>query len=587
MELGPLSAIASQPGVTDIAVTCDGTVWADCGQGMQEVCLLRRCFPSAQSIREFAARLCSQLGRRLDDACPIADASTVDGLRVHAVIAPLVPQGAAISIRLPDAVSPDLESLARNGMFPAEWLPLLAGLVSRKASVLVTGGTGAGKTTMLKAMLMRCPPNERIVTVEEVRELGMIQHANHVSLVTREANTEGAGGIGLSELICATLRMRPDRVVVGECRGGEVVDLLRALNSGHRGGMTTLHANQVEAVPARLVSLGLLAGLEPRATAALAEDAFDVVLHVERIAGRRRIAQVGRLEAVEGRLHGRLLAAWGWPYGPCRPTLGWIHEPMERMMRDACGWEYCAAWLASMAVWLWLNRNAEWAGLRRLQRVLVRFGLRSADDSGGADGDGTCNDESDGHGRTVRNDGGNRDASPRMPTIGAAACVAALRASVRSGATLVQAFEELQGAPFAVPELTRFRIDMAVRSRCSLQEQHKHVNQLGVELHAACTLSLQLGCEMSRCLEAVAASLKRRRLLDDLRANAFAMPQATVKLLMALPLLTVMLGECMGAHPLRFLVEDVKGWMCLWLRRCCYAVGWYWIRRLMRQEHVR
>lgn len=310
MELGPLSAIASQPGVTDIAVTCDGTVWADCGQGMQEVCLLRRCFPSAQSIREFAARLCSQLGRRLDDACPIADASTVDGLRVHAVIAPLVPQGAAISIRLPDAVSPDLESLARNGMFPAEWLPLLAGLVSRKASVLVTGGTGAGKTTMLKAMLMRCPPSERIVTVEEVRELGMIQHANHVSLVTREANTEGAGGIGLSELICATLRMRPDRVVVGECRGGEVVDLLRALNSGHRGGMTTLHANQVEAVPARLVSLGLLAGLEPRATAALAEDAFDVVLHVERIAGRRRIAQVGRLEAVEGRLHGRLLAAW-------------------------------------------------------------------------------------------------------------------------------------------------------------------------------------------------------------------------------------------------------------------------------------
>ena len=256
-------------------------------------------------------------------------------------------------------------------------------------------------------------------------------------------------------------------------------------------------------------------------------------------------------------------------------------------MRDACGWEYCAAWLASMAVWLWLNRNAEWAGLRRLQRVLVRFGLRSADDSGGADGDGTCDDESDGHGRTVRNDGENRDASPRMPTIGAAACVAALRASVRSGATLVQAFEELQGAPFAVPELTRFRIDMAVQSRCSLQEQHKHVDQLGAELHAACTLSLQLGCEMSRCLEAVAASLKRRRLLDDLRASAFAMPQATVKLLMALPLLTVMLGECMGAHPLRFLVEDVKGWMCLGFAGCCYAVGWYWIRRLMRQEHVR
>ena len=153
MELGPLSAIASQPGVTDIAVTCDGTVWADCGQGMQEVCLLRRCFPSAQSIREFAARLCSQLGRRLDDACPIADASTVDGLRVHAVIAPLVPQGAAISIRLPDAVSPDLESLARNGMFPAEWLPLLAGLLLPIASSAWVYGVAA---VLLAAMAIAC-----------------------------------------------------------------------------------------------------------------------------------------------------------------------------------------------------------------------------------------------------------------------------------------------------------------------------------------------------------------------------------------------------------------------------------------------
>ena len=309
MELGPLSAIASQPGVTDIAVTCDGTVWADRGQGMQ-VYPLATCFPSAQSIRDFAVRLCSQLGRRLDDACPIADASTVDGLRVHAVISPLVPQGAAISIRLPDAISPDLESLVRNGMFPAQWLPLLSGLVRNKASVLVTGGTGAGKTTLLKAMLMLCPPNERIITVEEVRELGMIRHANHVSLVTREANVEGIGAIGLPALISATLRMRPDRVVVGECRGGEIVDLLRALNSGHRGGMTTLHANQVEAIPARLVSLGLLAGLDPRATAALAEDAFDVVLHVERAAGRRLISQIGRLEAMGGSLQGRLLASW-------------------------------------------------------------------------------------------------------------------------------------------------------------------------------------------------------------------------------------------------------------------------------------
>lgn len=299
MELGPLSDIASEPGVTDIAVTCDGTVWVDRGQGMRPHAL-RVPFSSPQAIRDFAVRLCSQLGRRLDDACPIADASTVEGVRVHAVIAPLVPQGAAISIRLPDVVAPSLESLAENGMFPSGWMPLLEGFVERRASVLVTGGTGAGKTTLLKAMLMRCAPGERVITVEEVRELGMLNHANHVSLVTRGANMEGKGAIGLSQLICATLRMRPDRIVVGECRGGEIVDLLRALNSGHRGGMTTLHANQVTAVPSRLVALGLLSGLNPQATVALAQDAFDVVLHVGRVGGRRRITQIGRLEFAEG-----------------------------------------------------------------------------------------------------------------------------------------------------------------------------------------------------------------------------------------------------------------------------------------------
>ena len=163
MELGPLSDIASEPGVTDIAVTCDGTVWVDRGQGMRPH-TLRVPFSGPQAIRDFAVRLCSQLGRRLDDACPIADASTVEGVRVHAVIAPLVPQGAAISIRLPDVVAPSLESLAENGMFPSGWMPLLEGFVERRASVLVTGGTGAGKTTLLKAMLMRCAPGERVIT---------------------------------------------------------------------------------------------------------------------------------------------------------------------------------------------------------------------------------------------------------------------------------------------------------------------------------------------------------------------------------------------------------------------------------------
>ncbi|MBT1169694.1 ATPase, T2SS/T4P/T4SS family [Bifidobacterium sp. SO4] len=312
---GLLDGLASDPRITDLAVTCDGRVWADRGNGMVEQ-RIPVPFRSPQVVREYAVQLCAQLGRRLDDACPIADASSVDGIRVHAVIAPLVPQGASISIRFPDRTRATLPALGQSGMFPAAWLPLLTGLVDKAATVLVTGGTGAGKTTLVKALLGRCGANERIITVEEVRELGDFGHANHVSLVAREANVEGIGAIGLSDLTKATLRMRPDRVVLGECRGEEIVDLLRAFNSGHHGGMTTLHADGVERVPARLVSLGLLAGVGPQALAMLAVGAFDVVLHLERTDGRRRIAQIGGLRAARDGLSGVPLAVWDGSEAP-------------------------------------------------------------------------------------------------------------------------------------------------------------------------------------------------------------------------------------------------------------------------------
>ena len=177
--------------------------------------------------------------------------------------------------------------------------------------------------------------------------------------------------------------------------------------------------------------------------------------------------------------------------------------------------------------------------------------------------------------------------SKPLPAIGCVACVASLRASVRSGATLVQAFEELGGTPFATPELTRLRITMVIRSRCPPKEQCGQVERLSGELYAACRLSLTLGCETDRCLQAVAESLKRQRLLDDLRANAFAMPKATMKLLMALPLLTVLLGEGMGVHSLVFLVSGVKGLACLGFALCCYTFGLIWIRALMRQDDMK
>ncbi|MCP8614635.1 CpaF family protein [Bifidobacterium asteroides] len=308
---GYLDGLVSDPAVTDIAVTGQGNVWIDRGAGMEEV-LLRPGFAGPRAVRDFAVQLCAQLGRRLDDARPMADASSREGIRVHAVLAPLVPEGAAISIRLPNRNPPGLEELVAGGLCPASWLFILRALVVNRATILVTGGTGAGKTTLLRALLGMCSQEQRLVVVEEVRELGRIAgHRNLVSLAARESNIEGAGGVGLVDLVKATLRMRPDRIILGECRGEEIADLLRAFNSGHRGGMATLHADNVERVPARLAALGLLAGLDPRALAALAQGAFDVVIHLERTGGHRHIAQIGRLTTtVDGRLLGEAVCTW-------------------------------------------------------------------------------------------------------------------------------------------------------------------------------------------------------------------------------------------------------------------------------------
>lgn len=309
LSFGPLSGVVADPCVTDVVVTCDGDVWIDRGAGMQRVSIPIPLSPAA-ILREFAVRLCAQLGCRLDEASPIADAAAADGTRVHAVIAPIVEYGASISIRLPDRAASHLDELIEGGLCPVWWGDLLHRMVARKASMLIAGATGSGKTTLLKALLQECASNERLVTVEEVRELGAVRHPHLVSLITRVPNVEGAGAVSLTQLVRATLRMRPDRIVVGECRGEEIADLLRALNSGHSGGMTTLHANGVQQVPSRLMMLGLLAGLDPTATAMLAAHAFDVIIFVERYGSQRYISQIGALKTVDDTLVGHVLAQW-------------------------------------------------------------------------------------------------------------------------------------------------------------------------------------------------------------------------------------------------------------------------------------
>jgi pilus assembly protein CpaF len=290
-EFGPLAGVVAERGVTDVFLNADGTVWADRGAGVEVVEGVR---VPAVVARELAIRLVALGGRHLDEAAPAVDVRLGDGVRVHAVLPPVSAGGALVSVRLPAEARPGLDDLDAAGFFAVVPVGRIRDLVARRANLLVTGAGGSGKTTFLAALLAAAPSHERIVVLEDVAEL-RIAHPHVVSLEARQPNLEGAGGIGLDRLVREALRMRPDRLVVGECRGSELRELLAALNTGHDGGAGTLHANSLADVPARLEALGALAGMSPDAVARQAVSALDVVLHVERGPEGRRLAALGRL----------------------------------------------------------------------------------------------------------------------------------------------------------------------------------------------------------------------------------------------------------------------------------------------------
>jgi pilus assembly protein CpaF len=245
-----------------------------------------------QSARRLAQRLVAACGRRLDDAVPYADARLADGTRLHAVLPPLSPGGTLLSLRLPPRRTFTLSDLIRVGSIPAAAADLLDALVQQRIAFVISGGTGTGKTTVLSTLLSLADARERIVLVEDAIELKP-QHPHVVRLESRLPNAEGAGGVDLSVLVRQALRMRPDRLVVGEVRGREVVDLLAALNTGHEGGASTVHANRAEHVPARFEALGVAAGLSREAVHSQLAAAVEIVLHVRRDGdGRRRISGV-------------------------------------------------------------------------------------------------------------------------------------------------------------------------------------------------------------------------------------------------------------------------------------------------------
>ncbi|HET7173894.1 MAG TPA: TadA family conjugal transfer-associated ATPase [Nocardioidaceae bacterium] len=287
---GPLEPLLARPGVTDVLVNGPAEVYVDDGRGLIRTEVR---FPDDASVRRLAQRLAATAGRRLDDASPFVDVPLPDGTRFHAVLAPVARPGTCLSLRVPARAGMSLADLEAAGAVSPDAAAILSALVDSRVPFLVSGGTGSGKTTLLGAMLARVDARHRIVIAEDMRELRP-DHPHVVSLEARSANVEGAGGVTLRDLVRQALRMRPDRLVVGEVRGAEVVDLLAALNTGHEGGCGTVHANAPADVPARLEALGVAAGLSREAVHAQVAAGLAAVVHLRRDAGGCRwVSEVG------------------------------------------------------------------------------------------------------------------------------------------------------------------------------------------------------------------------------------------------------------------------------------------------------
>ena len=288
---GLLDPLLRLPGTTDVLVTAPDAVWVDGGNGLSRSEIR---FADEGAVRRLAQRLALAAGRRLDENQPWVDGQLTclgaDPVRLHAVLPPIAVGGTCLSLRVLRPADQDLAALIAAGAIAEPAARLLHQILYARLAFLISGGTGSGKTTLLAAMLGAVAPGERIVCVEDAAELAP-RHPHLIKLVARGANVEGVGVVTVRDLVRQALRMRPDRIVVGEVRGAEVVDLLAALNTGHDGGAGTVHANNPMEVPARLEALAGAGGLSPAALHSQLAAAVHVVLHVRRdaSAGRRLV----------------------------------------------------------------------------------------------------------------------------------------------------------------------------------------------------------------------------------------------------------------------------------------------------------
>ena len=292
---GPLEALLNSKDVTDVLVNGPDDIWVDEGGGLRRTAIR---LSGPDEVADLAKRLAARAGRRLDTAHPWVDATLPNGCRLHAVIPPVAADCALLSVRTMRRRNLNLEDLVADGLDPAV-ADLLIEIVHSRLSFLVSGGTGSGKTTLLSMLLEYVDNGERIVIAEDADELRPA-HPHTVKLLSRPPNIEGTGELTLRNLVRQALRMRPDRIVVGEVRGAEVIELLMALNTGHRGGAGTVHANSVLDVPSRIRALGMLAEISVDAIDAQLTSAVDVLIHVGRDpSGRRGVHQIAVLGSAD------------------------------------------------------------------------------------------------------------------------------------------------------------------------------------------------------------------------------------------------------------------------------------------------